>query len=151
MNRKVSLPSKSLQSAWEVSVKHRNRCAHSRQCSCFPSLSHWTPQSLLGNIWTVARFNFLYITFLKNYLFGCAGSQVWRMGSLVVACGIQFPGKGLNPGPLHWKLGVWTTGPPGKSLCITFNKWNLFFRERNVTALPKTESESSCAINKRES
>ena len=25
------------------------------------------------------------------------------------------PCQGLNPGPLHWELGVLATGPPGKS------------------------------------
>ena len=31
--------------------------------------------------------------------------------------GSQFPNQGLNSHPQHWKCGVWTTGPPGKS-CI---------------------------------
>ena len=35
--------------------------------------------------------------------------------SLVVACGIQFPDQGSNPGPLHWEHGILPTGPPGKS------------------------------------
>ena len=30
------------------------------------------------------------------------------------------PWQGLNPGPLHWKYGVLTTGPLGKSLTATF-------------------------------
>ena len=29
--------------------------------------------------------------------------------------GSSFPDQGLNPRPLHWKCGVLTTGPPGKS------------------------------------
>ena len=29
--------------------------------------------------------------------------------------GSQFPNQGSNPCPLHWVLGVLTTGPPGKS------------------------------------
>ena len=29
--------------------------------------------------------------------------------------GILFPSQGLNPHPLHWKRGVFTTGPPEKS------------------------------------
>ena len=48
--------------------------------------------------------------------------QLWHVGSLVVTyellvatCGIKFPEQGLNPGLLHWKLGVLATGPPGKS------------------------------------
>ena len=41
---------------------------------------------------------------LKNF-FGYAARHV----------GSQFPDQGLNPCPLHWKCGVLTTGPPGKS------------------------------------
>ena len=38
---------------------------------------------------------------------------------LVAECGIQFPNQGMNPGPLHWELGVLPTGPAGKFLfCI---------------------------------
>ena len=52
-----------------------------------------------------------------------ANSQLWHMGSLVVAfellvvhaCGIQFPDQVSNPGPLHWEHGVLSTVPPGKS------------------------------------
>ena len=35
--------------------------------------------------------------------------------SLSCTCGIQFPGQGSNPGPLHWERGVLATGSPGKS------------------------------------
>ena len=38
---------------------------------------------------------------------------VWLI--LIVVCGISVPDKGLNSGPLHWKLRVLATGPPGKS------------------------------------
>ena len=48
--------------------------------------------------------------------------QLWHVESLVVTyellvatCGIKFPEQGLNPGLLHWELGVLATGPPGKS------------------------------------
>ena len=30
------------------------------------------------------------------------------------------PCQGLNPGPLHWELGVLATGPPGKSHSLFF-------------------------------
>ena len=33
-----------------------------------------------------------------------------------MACGILVPGHGSSPQPLHWRHGVLTTGPPGKSL-----------------------------------
>ena len=35
---------------------------------------------------------------------------IWLHWVLVVACGIQFPEQGLNPGPLHWELRVLATG-----------------------------------------
>ena len=35
---------------------------------------------------------------------------IWHVGS-------QFPDQGLNLSSLQWKLGVLTTGLPGKSLC----------------------------------
>ena len=31
------------------------------------------------------------------------------------ACGILVPTPGIEPKPRHWKLGVLTTGPPGRS------------------------------------
>ena len=31
-------------------------------------------------------------------------SLLWHVGSLVVACGIQFPDQGSNLGPLLWEL-----------------------------------------------
>ena len=34
--------------------------------------------------------------------------------------GTDFPDWGLNLGPLHWKLRVLTTGPPGKSPTFHF-------------------------------
>ena len=43
-------------------------------------------------------------------------SQLWHTGSLVAAFGIQFPNQGSNPGTLHWKHRVLTSGPPEKSL-----------------------------------
>ena len=50
------------------------------------------------------------------YLLDYGGSWLWHAGSLVAACGIEFPDLALNPGPLHWEHGVLATGPPGKSL-----------------------------------
>ena len=54
-------------------------------------------------------FFFKYL-FFYIYLFGCTGSSLQHVGSLVVACGVYFPDWGSNPSPLHWPL-----GPPGKS------------------------------------
>ena len=70
-----------------------------------------------------------------------ARSWLWHMGSsvFVVACGIfswdmrilscsvwdlvSWPG--ISPSPLHWELGVLTTGPPGKSLKLVFDTFGL--------------------------
>ena len=46
--------------------------------------------------------------------------MIWLHWVLGVAHGILFPDQGLNPGPLHWELGVLATGPPGKSLKFLF-------------------------------
>ena len=45
------------------------------------------------------------------FFFGCA---MWYVGS-------YFPDQGLNPCPLHLKGRVLTTGPPGKSLTLSFS------------------------------
>ena len=37
-----------------------------------------------------------------------------------MACGIQFPDQGSDPGPLHWEHRVLATRPPGKSLILYF-------------------------------
>ena len=47
--------------------------------------------------------------------------MIWLPSVLVAAHGIEFPDQGWNVGPLHWKLGVLATGPPGKSL------WSFLF------------------------
>ena len=39
----------------------------------------------------------------------------------VVACGIQFPKWGSNPGSLYWDLKVLATEPPEKSLLVCFS------------------------------
>ena len=44
-----------------------------------------------------------------------------------------FPDQGLNPRPLYWKLGVLTSGPPGKSGCVSFFFFNNFFGFLMVT------------------
>ena len=60
---------------------------------------------------------------------GLLPAHVECVGSVLVvdrlscpeACGI-FPDQGLSLCPLEWKLGVLTTGPPGKSLLFFFNQ-----------------------------
>ena len=80
--------------------------------------------------------SFYFILFLKLFLFfylaalGLICSMqdlcLWHVGSLleackllVAACRTEFPGQGLNPGPLHSIL--LTTGPPRKSLIVFFS------------------------------
>ena len=43
-----------------------------------------------------------YFFFLKNYLFGCIGTQLWHVALRHV--GSQFPDQGLNLCPLHFKV-----------------------------------------------
>ena len=69
-----------------------------------------------------SEFNFFKYSI---YLFGCTGSLLWHVGSLVVACKlvvetwdlIPWPGIKSRP-PLHWEHGVLATEPSGKSLYI---------------------------------
>ena len=60
-------------------------------------------------------------------------------------CGILVPhNKGSNLRLLHWKHGILTTGPPGKSLVTTFDMTNTF-KETEVnafTALPVNPTKS---------
>ena len=55
--------------------------------------------------------------------------SLWCVGSIVAACGIQFPDQGSNPGPLHWECEVLAAGPSGKS------HWRGFAGEGNGTPL----------------
>ena len=66
---------------------------------------------------------------------------LWPVGPpiLVVACGVfscdmrtlscstwdLVPWAGFSPSPLHWELGVLTTGPPGRSLKLVFDTFGL--------------------------
>ena len=75
-------------------------------------------------------FFFFKEIFTFIYLFSCTRSQLQHLGCLVTACWgllavahrIQFREEGLNPGPLHWELGVLATGPPGTSPCSSSYK-----------------------------
>ena len=61
--------------------------------------------------------------FFKNNLFIWLRWVLVAVCQLFVAvCGIQFPGQGLNLGPLSWKHGILATRPPGKSH-ILFLRW----------------------------
>ena len=52
----------------------------------------------------------------------CAGSLLWHVGSIVVVCGISFPGQGSNPGPLCWEPRVLDAGPQGSPRVLQ-NSW----------------------------
>ena len=51
----------------------------------------------------------------------------------VAVCRILVPNQGLNPGPLHWKCRILTTGVPGKSLYF-LNKSQSFRTTTNPMA-----------------
>ena len=58
---------------------------------------------------------FLFIFWLHRVLVAARGIFVAAFKLLVVACGIQFPDQGSNPGLLDWEHRVLATGHPGKS------------------------------------
>ena len=62
-----------------------------------------------------------------------------------MACGIQLPDQGLNPGPLHWELRVSATGPAGKSvvLLLTMGKYT----EHKTSHLDHFQVQSSVALS----
>ena len=84
-------------------------------------------------------FTFLYLFIylaVSGLSCGTWDLQLQHMGSLVVACeflvvacGIQFPDQGSNPGPLRWERRVLVTGTPWKSLHCLFI-YLYFFNER---------------------
>lgn len=85
---------------------HRRKCRtmHSKK-SCCQLVKH----TIFYSSWPPV---YGYIHFFLFFFFGLAP---WHVGML-------FPNQGLNPHKLHWKRGVLTTGPPGKShtFCIFF-------------------------------
>ena len=59
------------------------------------------------------RLKLAFIYFFRLFIYLAASGLICNMQDLV-------PDQGLNPGPLHWELRVSATGPPGKSLKLTF-------------------------------
>ena len=51
-----------------------------------------------------------FLFFFAIYLFSCAGSLLWDVGSNSLT-------RESNPGPLHWECGVLATGPRQGSPC----------------------------------
>ena len=74
--------------------------------SCLPTLLHHV---LLGP--ERAKYNFFIFLFFFGYTMRHAGSYL--------------PDRGSNLCPLQWKPGVLTTGPPGQTQNITFQKMAL--------------------------
>ena len=69
---------------------------------------------------------FIWATLKKLYIYiWLTGSWLWNLRSLAVACRIQLPDQGLNPGPLLREHRVLNSGPPEKSL-------GCFFKEPDV-------------------
>ena len=66
-----------------------------------------------GGTWDLVFVVVIFVATLE--VFTC-----WHARSLVVACRIQFPDQGSNPGPLHWDRGVLATRPPGMSPAIIY-------------------------------
>lgn len=82
-----------------------------------------------------------------NYLFGSAsvsiaayevlscGMQVFSVAweLLAVACGIQSPNQGLDPGPPHWEHGVPATDHQGKYLEIkVLNRFSFYIKHQAI-------------------
>ena len=55
-----------------------------------------------------------------------------------VLVGSQFPDRGSNPGPLQWKHGVLTTGPPVNSQQPFFNDFKIFEEHRRIIESPSS-------------
>ena len=87
--------------AWVLSVSAPHTNPNPKWNNSFPSTS--AQGNLSNEIICGTEFFFVFNVF------------VWLHQVLVMACGIQFPDQGLNPGFLHWKHKILATGPPGKS------------------------------------
>ena len=69
---------------------------------------------------------FIYFCTLLGLSY-CIRSQFQHVGSFIVACGIQFPDRGSNPGPLLSGCRGLATGPLGKSLfCAALWRYSLY-------------------------
>ena len=103
--------------------RHSTLCSerggtHWVQLETYQVYCQWCPGSLstgkvMGILWRLKQGDkncpLRSPLYFKNNLFICLCLV------LIVTCGIQLPDQVLNSDPLHWKLGVLATGPPGKS------------------------------------
>ena len=73
-------------------------------------------------------------------------SYIWELDInffffLVLAVGSQFSNQVSNPYPLHWKVGIFTTGPPGKSPKCNNNLSYIFYFLSSSQGLPMGNNE----------
>lgn len=88
-----------------ISAKHLLPCSPSSSNVPSPRDGHYLSmfeETLLGTV----QFHLIQSFFFFLSVFGCA---TWHVGS-------SFPNQGSNQHPLHWKLRVFTTRPPWKTL-----------------------------------
>ena len=88
-------------------IRLENRLqSHFEDCSRLQGLCQiFGLQIVSPNLWLIVSFAFFpFFSFLFYFL----GHPAWHVGS-------QFPDQRSNLSPLHWKLGVLTTGPLRKS------------------------------------
>ena len=68
-------------------------------------------------------------------------SSLQHAGSLVTACGIQFPDQGLNLGPLHWGAKSQPLDHQGSPPCLPFKVSYVLWRQEilDLRAQPLSE------------
>ena len=100
----------------------RTECSGIFQAS-FSPLSSGSKKEFFSDIHCEVLVEILEVKLTKVWSPPVTGS-LWSFLFLFLAapCSVRnFPSQGLNPCPLHWKHGVLTTGPPGKSSLWSFN------------------------------
>ena len=71
-------------------------------------------------------YNKVFFFFFLSFFFCCPVQHV----------GSYFPYQGSNLCPLHWKRGLLTTGPPGKSLKQGFNHLDFYNYSNKISVIP---------------
>ena len=79
------------------------------------------------------------ISIINNFIFMLSVSFFFLGGAGIhhAVCGI-FSDQGLNLCPLHWKLGVLTTGPPGKFLFFFYALYIICLKTRTQYSILDT-------------
>ena len=88
-----------------------------RMNGAWPECHHFLHLWFLASVLLLLASEILSMFFLlKKYFFiWLSRVLVAAYRLLVAACGIQFPDKASNLGPLHWQHEASAPGPPGKS------------------------------------